>query len=277
MTLVARNRIVILGAALAVIAAMFVTASPAAAGAPTCFGRSATIVARPGVTTHGTSGPDVIVGTSGPDVIKGHGGADLICSLDGNDRVYGNWGADWIDVGPGDDIAYGGRSNDHIYGGTGKDLLRGRRGADTINGQRGIDQCRGGRGVDSLSSCNEPASGVLSSAESEMYKLVQGLRSANGAGGLKVSIGMSDVARDWSKRLPSGFYHNSNVGSQIPSGWTAWGENIAYNSSVKAAFNALVKSPGHLANMINPIYTHVGIGIHVQGGTVYVTQVFARY
>ena len=56
-----------------------------------------------------------------------------------------------------------------------------------------------------------------------------------------------------------------------------WGENIAYNSSVQAAFNALVNSSGHFRNMVNPDFTHIGVGVHVENGRVYVTQVFARY
>lgn len=282
MTRVARNRIVTVGVAATLIAAIFVTAAPVGAAGPTCFGQRATIVARAGVTTYGTSGADVIVGTSGPDIIKSRGGPDLVCSLGGDDRVFGGGGRDLIDLGSGNDYSRGGRARDHIYGGSGNDLLRGRKGADTLNGQAGIDRCYGGRGIDTLTSCNESSAGSLSTAslstaETEMIGLVRNLRAAYGVGGLKVSAALSDVARDWSKKLPGGFYHNPNVGNQIPSNWTAWGENIAYNTSISAAFTALVNSPGHLANMIDPRYTHIGVGVHISGGRVYVTQVFARY
>lgn len=88
---------------------------------------------------------------------------------------------------------------------------------------------------------------------------------------------MAQVARNWSATLSSSFQHNPSVGSQIPSGWNAWGENIAYNVSMTAAQSALEASSGHYANMINPSFTHVGIGIVEQGGYIYVTQVFAGY
>ncbi len=262
----------------AVVAAVSALPSgPATAQAPTCFGRAATIVARPGVVTYGTSGADVIVGTWGPDEIRGRGGGDLICALEGDDRVYGSFGPDTIDLGPGRDFARGGPGADVIYGGSGRDVIRGRSGPDTIHAQGGIDRCSGGKGRDRLRSCNEPVSRGLSTAENQMVGMVQDLRSRHGARPLKVNLDMSDVARSWSARLPNGFAHNPNVGSQIPSGWWAWGENIAYNVSVGAAFEALVDSPGHLDNMVYDGYTHVGVGVHVEGGSVYVTQVFARY
>jgi uncharacterized protein YkwD len=46
---------------------------------------------------------------------------------------------------------------------------------------------------------------------------------------------------------------------------------------MKSVHRALVASPGHYANLVNPDLTHVGVGIHLQGDGVYVTQVFARY
>lgn len=284
-------------AVLALVAGFVVTSTASAQGA-TCFGRAATIIASPGTTTVGTRGADVIVGSSGNDIIRGKGGADLICSGGGDDRVYGGFGADRIDLGPGQDFARGGPGRDTIEGGEGRDLIRGRSGRDTIYGEGGIDTCYGGKGRDTLYSCNEveaappsepappaepepepelPSTQGLSSQEALMVDLVQDLRSRNGAGPVQVSLDMSEVARDWSHHLPNGFYHNPQVGNQIPDGWWMWGENIAYNASIEAAFNALVNSSGHFRNMVNPDFTHIGVGVYVEGGRVYVTQVFARY
>ena len=280
MTTSRRPAAALLAAVLALVAGVTVLTSTSGAQGATCFGRAATIVAQPGVTTIGTSGPDVIVGTSGNDIIRGKGGNDLICAGSGNDRVYAGYGADTVDLGPGEDFAKAGPGHDVVNGGSGNDLIRGRSGRDTIRGDAGIDTCFGGRGRDTVQSCNEPAppsAPALSAREREMVNLVQDLRAQYGAGALEVSIDLSEVARDWSIELPNGFHHNPSVGSEIPGGWRMWGENIAYNSSVQAAFNALVNSSGHFRNMVNPDFTHIGVGVYVDGGRVYVTQVFARY
>ena len=43
------------------------------------------------------------------------------------------------------------------------------------------------------------------------------------------------------------------------------GENIAGAPTVERAHNALMQSPGHRANILNPNYNYIGIGI-VDGG-----------
>ncbi len=136
-------------ASLAVLAALAAT-SAASAGPVTCFGSPVTITAVPGVTTHGTAGPDVIMGTSGDDVIITHGGADLVCSRGGDDDVRGGGGNDKINLGKGDDVARGGPGNDLIQGKGGSDLIRGNKGADDLRGGRGADDLRGGPGSDKL-------------------------------------------------------------------------------------------------------------------------------
>lgn len=272
-----RNRIVMIATTIAMVAITLVGPAGAGAQTATCFGERATITARPGTVTYGTSGRDVIVGTSGADTIRARGGGDLICSGGGDDRVYGGYGADLIDLGTGNDYGRGGPGADQLWGGTGSDLMRGRGGDDIVRGEGGVDECYGGKGRDSLHSCNETPASVLSDEEARMVELVLDLRSRHGAGSLDVNVHIVDVARDWSGELPERFRHNPNVGNEIPSGWWAWGENIAYNGSIDAAFNALVNSPGHFNNMVNPNFTDIGIGVHIEGSRVYVTQVFARY
>lgn len=277
-----RPRTALFAAALALVAGVTVLTSISGAQGASCMGHAATIVAQPGVTTVGTPGNDVIVGTEGDDVIRGRGGDDIICAGGGNDRVFAGYGRDTVDLGSGDDFSKGGPGHDVISGGLGNDLIRGRSGHDSIHGDDGVDTCYGGKGRDSVQSCNEPASPppsapTLSAQEREMVELVQELRAEYGAGALEVSVSISEVARDWSVELPSGFHHNPSVGNQIPGGWRMWGENIAYNRSVQAAFDALVNSSGHFRNMVNPDFTHLGVGVYVDGGRVYVTQVFARY
>src|ERR1051326_7578577 len=82
-------------------------ASGAASGsaepsAVTCFGSAPTIVAKPGETTNGTDGPDVIVALEGGQhYIYGNGGDDKICGGPGMDSIDGGPGDDQIDGGEG--------------------------------------------------------------------------------------------------------------------------------------------------------------------------------
>lgn len=53
-------------------------------------------------------------------------------------------------------------------------------------------------------------------------------------------------------------------------------ENVAMHSGALEAQQALEASDAHLANMLNPRFTHVGIAVARDESGVYVTQVFAR-
>lgn len=57
--------------------------------------------------------------------------------------------------------------------------------------------------------------------------------------------------------------------------WTSVAENIAINQSPEAAQAALLRSPGHHENMVDPAQRSVGVGIVRHGDQVWVTQLFA--
>lgn len=291
---------------IAIVAALFTFATPASSAQASCFGRTVTIFAVPGVPTVGTPGDDVIMGTSGNDVIRGRGGNDRICGLGGADRILGGGGHDWISGGAGDDMLIGGGGRDRIIGGGGHDTVRGgpgrdilrggpgndtiigRAGVDVMNGNAGGDVCRTDRRTDRVRRCSIERSDVseeVAQLEARMLVQINQLRRSVGVAPLRTSPPMSDVARRWSASLPSDFEHNPAVGAQIPSGWRLWAENIGYRvdpyagplATMETVQAALVASPGHYANLVHPDLTHVGVGIHIQGDGVYVTQVFARY
>jgi Ca2+-binding RTX toxin-like protein len=119
---------------------------------PSCNGTEATIVARPGVPTVGTSGRDVIVGTDGPDEIRGGDGDDLICGAGGDDRIFGEGGDDTLLGDAGNDTLDGGAGQDLIYGGAGDDRLLGGAGDDWLEDREGMSQTFDG-GAGTLNRC----------------------------------------------------------------------------------------------------------------------------
>ncbi len=54
------------------------------------------------------------------------------------------------------------------------------------------------------------------------------------------------------------------------------GENVARTSSPERAHTALMNSPGHRANILDPSFNAVGIGVVKMSDGIYVTQDFAR-
>ena len=101
---------------------------------------------------------------------------------------------------------------------------------------------------------------------------------------------LAAVARAHSEDMASnGFFSHEGSDGSLPDArvsregiqWRAVGENIAKSRDIEQAEEAFMNEPkfkqNHRANILNPNYTRVGIGI-VKGpdGTLYITQDFAQ-
>jgi len=121
-----------------------------------------------------------------------------------------------------------------------------------------------------------PGGGSFSGgSESQFVSLINSVRADLGVPALSVSSSLTTYARDWSFHMSdtNNFAH-SNIGSLLGP-WSTVGENIAYGWSVTSMHNALVASPGHYANLTNPSFTHIGVGVWIEsGGKIWTTHVF---
>jgi len=123
--------------------------------------------------------------------------------------------------------------------------------------------------------------------ESEEFRLTNQARAESGRPALECDEGLIEVARDHSEDMARrGFFSHTNPDGEQP--WDRMrragisfrtaGENIAYGySSAAAVHNGWMNSSGHRANILSGNYTHIGVGLFDDGGTLYWTQVFARY
>jgi uncharacterized protein YkwD len=73
----------------------------------------------------------------------------------------------------------------------------------------------------------------------------------------------------------------SNAGQRIRREgyrWSAWGENVAMGyPSPRSVVRAWMRSAGHRANILNPAFRHVGVGLRrAADGTLYWTLDFGR-
>lgn len=118
------------------------------------------------------------------------------------------------------------------------------------------------------------ASAKLTAAEQEMLTLINQARSQNNVAPLQADTELANVARLKAQDMIDNNYfshYSPKYGSPFDMmksfgiSYVQAGENIAGNQNVQAAHNALMNSPGHRANILNPDFTHIGIGIR-QGG-----------
>ena len=102
------------------------------------------------------------------------------------------------------------------------------------------------------------------------------MRSSNGLGQLSSDGSLNSRARGWAKAMAeANQLMHSNLSSLIPP-WTTAGENVGKGGSVSAIFSSLSGSGGHRSNMLGSNYTHMGVGVWVDGdGVIWTAHVFA--
>ena len=123
-----------------------------------------------------------------------------------------------------------------------------------------------------------------SSEEYYMLTLINSERQAQGLGPLSMNSALSSAARLHSQDMINrNFFNHVNPDGLTPSdrarntgySFIALAENICGNPSIDAGHSSLMGSPPHRANILNPSYKEVGIGI-VDGGPYgkMITQIF---
>lgn len=134
---------------------------------------------------------------------------------------------------------------------------------------------------------SKPSEAEIAAAEAEAADLVNRLRQGLGLDPLIHHSSIRAVAHRWSQTMAAedNFEHNPNYARQYPAGWSLVGENVSrlsrfssLISAVQKTFDGLANSSGHYRNMVNPQFTHLGVGIAVdENGGFWLTQNFARY
>ncbi len=113
--------------------------------------------------------------------------------------------------------------------------------------------------------------------ESQFIDRINSLRTSKGLRPLQPSGELTGVARSWTDRMVSKgqISHNPNLGSQVSGGWTKLGENVGVGYDVAGLMEAFINSPAHYRNLVDPAWTHVGVGVTFGGdGRTYTTHNF---
>ena len=121
------------------------------------------------------------------------------------------------------------------------------------------------------------ASGDPVAMEQQFVSRINGLRSSKGLGGLTVDAELTGIARRWAANMAraGGISHNPSLASQVTENWVKLGENVGMGPDVDSLFTAFVQSPHHYANLVDPAFTRVGVGVVLTAdGTIYTAHEF---
>lgn len=116
---------------------------------------------------------------------------------------------------------------------------------------------------------------VASDAQAFLNK-INALRSTLGLGSLSIDPHLTEIAQDWSQQMANAgdISHNPNLKDEVTANWSKLGENVGMGPAIDDLFTAFVNSPHHYANLVDPSYNYVGIGIVYSNGTIYTTHDF---
>lgn len=109
-------------------------------------------------------------------------------------------------------------------------------------------------------------------------------RASNGAPALALSSSLSAYGRTHSTSMADATYlfHSepADVEALLPANWQGWGENVGYatgSEDCEWLFEGFWESPKHQANLLNPVFDAVGIGVIVDvTDTIWTTHVFLQ-
>jgi hypothetical protein len=116
-----------------------------------------------------------------------------------------------------------------------------------------------------------------SEAQDFVAKLNQ-LRVSKGLNALVVDSNLTAIAQDWSAQMAGAhaISHRSNLSSGVTSNSMRLGENVGVGPDVNALMSAFTASQTHYANMVDPSFTHIGVGtFRTAEGLVYTAHEFA--
>ncbi len=141
-----------------------------------------------------------------------------------------------------------------------------------------------GAGAPAASAATTPSPSpatVRAAYDARVVTLVNAARRAAGRKPLALSACADRYADQWSAHMAStgAFAHRTDLRRVMTTcAARGVGENIAYGNLTADQLMALwMGSPGHRANILDPTYTHLGVGTSLtSAGRVYGTQNFLR-
>ncbi len=129
-----------------------------------------------------------------------------------------------------------------------------------------------------------PASaGATPANEADFIAQVNATRAGVGLSPLQADVQLTNLARGWAEEMRGGvcgegnfICHASPISAGVTHNWAKLGENVGTGPDVASVMDAFIASPGHYANIVDPEFTHIGVGVVWDGGRLYTTHRFMK-
>jgi hypothetical protein len=115
-------------------------------------------------------------------------------------------------------------------------------------------------------------------AEDAFVAHLNAARADAGLEPLRRDDGLVEAARSWARWMGErrNLRHADDIVSGAPDDWTKAGENVGRGGTVDAVWEAFMDSPSHAANVLDPAFTRIGVGVvRTPDGVLYTAHRFA--
>ena len=117
-----------------------------------------------------------------------------------------------------------------------------------------------------------------SSDEVAFVAAINEIRADLGLSELSTHVELAAIAREHAAAMAETgeIFHGDPISAGLTADWIKLGENVGVGAGIQVLVDAFVASPGHYANIIDPEFTHIGIGVVWKGEALYTTHRFLQ-
>ena len=116
-------------------------------------------------------------------------------------------------------------------------------------------------------------------AEAEFVVKINALRASKGLRQLEVHPELLALGRSWAGEMAKvdRISHNPNLANAVKADWQKLGENVGVGMTVDKLHQAFIDSPTHYKNLIDPDWTHIGVGVVLgRDGAIFTAHQFMQ-
>ncbi len=114
--------------------------------------------------------------------------------------------------------------------------------------------------------------------EAQFVAALNQVRAGVGLPALTVNTELAALARQHSQEMADAgkIFHGDPISAGFTGPWAKLGENVGVGASVQVLVDAFVASPGHYANIVDPAFTQIGVGVVWRDNALYTTHRFLQ-
>jgi hypothetical protein len=114
--------------------------------------------------------------------------------------------------------------------------------------------------------------------EQAFVDLVNQSRTADGLPPLRLDPELAALARDWAAHMATdgAISHANPLQAGVTSDWQKLGENVGKGPATSPVMDAFLASPTHRANLLDPTFTRIGVGVVWRDGALFTVHRFSQ-